>query len=44
MNVENMRKLMEIRQDIFDNAHGNIKRAEKRQKNTTILEMPQSRF
>ena len=29
MNAENMRKMMEIRQDIFDDAHGNIKRAQK---------------
>ena len=32
MSSENMKKLMEIRQDIFDNAHGNIKRAQKHQK------------
>ena len=32
MSSENMRKLMQIRQDIFDDAHGNIKRAQKRQK------------
>ena len=25
MNAENMRKMIEIRQDIFDDAHGNIK-------------------
>ena len=31
MSSENMRKLMQIRQDIFDDAHGNIKRAQKRQ-------------
>ena len=32
INAENMRKMMEIRQDIFDDAHGNIKRAQKWQK------------
>ena len=32
MSSENMRKLMQIRQNIFDDAHGNIKRAQKRQK------------
>ena len=29
MYAENMRKMMEIRQDIFDDAHVNIKRAQK---------------
>ena len=29
MNEENMRKIMEIRQNIFDNTHENIKRAQK---------------
>ena len=29
MNGENMRKIMEIRQDIFDDAHGNSKIAQK---------------
>ena len=29
---ENMRKMMTIHQDIFDDAHGNINRAQKRQK------------
>ena len=32
MSSENMRKMMTIHQDIFDDAHGNIKRAQKRQK------------
>ena len=32
MSSKNMRKLMQIRQDIFDDAHGKIKRAQKRQK------------
>ena len=32
MASENMRKMMTICQDIFDDAHGNIKRAQKRQK------------
>ena len=32
MNGENMRKIMEIRQDIFDDAHGNSKIAQKWQK------------
>ena len=43
MNTENIRKMMEIRQDIFDNAHGNIKRAQKREKNIMTFEMQQSR-
>ena len=32
MASENMRKMMTIHQDIFNDAHGNIKRAQKRQK------------
>ena len=32
MSSENMRKMMTIHQDIFDDAHGNIRRAQKRQK------------
>ena len=32
MSSENMRKMMTICQDIFDDAHGNIRRAQKRQK------------
>ena len=44
MNTENMRKMMEIRQDIFDDIHGNIKRAQKGRKNIMILEMLQNRF
>ena len=32
MASENMRKMMTIQQDIFNDAHGNIKRAQKRQK------------
>ena len=34
MTSENMKKMMNIRQDIFDNAHGNIKRAQKDKRNT----------
>ena len=43
MNAENMRKMMEIRQDIFDNVHGNIKRAQKGRKNIMTYKMQQSR-
>ena len=32
MSSENMRKMMTIHQDIFNDAHGNIRRAQKRQK------------
>ena len=42
---KNMRKLMQIKQDIFDVAHGNIMRAQKRQKKSTMTyEMQQKKF
>ena len=41
---KNMRKLMQIKQDVFDDAHGNIKRAQKRQKSTMTYKMQQKKF
>ena len=44
MSSENIRKMMTICQDIFDDAHGNIRRAQKDKKSIMTLGMLQLKF